>query len=468
MINRENLQTAVRQLLRNWSKTTAKIPVPISSLRVFHTAQSDGHQPVVVAQQLIETALAALAHQDSAAAELLTQRFVSGESARNVARQLAVSESQFYVLQNRALAALTNILLEKEAQATREHRLAVEFRLEGLPQQRLFGVEKVQQQLSRAVTAADASWLISVEGLGGLGKTSLADWLARQLIDSPRFFDIIWVGARQESFHPAAGVRQEAGEMEALSMETLVDSVLTQLGQLHALNRPAAEKSSLLNRLLKQAPYLIIIDNLETTADYQALIPKLRRLMNPTKFVLTSRVSLHAYSDIVCVPLTELSRADALAFVRHEAERRQLTGITQADDSQLVEIFQVVGGNPLALKLVLGQLNIFSLAQVLDNLKQAQEQKISQLYTYIYWQSWYALSDAGRQALLSLPLAGARGSTLNHLRGVTGLSEADLSQALDELKALSLVDVSGGLEERRYSIHRLTETFLLTEVTQWQ
>ncbi|NIP25291.1 MAG: hypothetical protein GWN55_14600 [Phycisphaerae bacterium] len=43
-----------------------------------------------------------------------------------------------------------------------------------------------------------------------------------------------------------------------------------------------------------------------------------------------------------------------------------------------------------------------------------------------------------------------------------------MSQALDELVALSLVEVGGELERRRYRIHRLTETFLLTEVTKWQ
>jgi hypothetical protein len=32
----------------------------------------------------------------------------------------------------------------------------------------------------------------------------------------------------------------------------------------------------------------------------------------------------------------------------------------------------------------------------------------------------------------------------------------------------SLVISRGDLEERRYSIHRLTETFLLNEVLKWQ
>ncbi len=44
----------------------------------------------------------------------------------------------------------------------------------------------------------------------------------------------------------------------------------------------------------------------------------------------------------------------------------------------------------------------------------------------------------------------------------------DLSQSLRQLAALSLVQISGDLEDRRYIIHRLTETFLLNEAIKWQ
>jgi hypothetical protein len=104
---------------------------------------------------------------------------------------------------------------------------------------------------------------------------------------------------------------------------------------------------------------------------------------------------------------------------------------------------------------------------VLGNLKEAQGRKITELYTYIYWQSWQALSDIARQALLALPVASPRGSTLDHLAVVSGLELTELGQALEELTGFSLVEVGGDLEHRRYSIHRLTETFLLTEITQW-
>ncbi|MEM7345672.1 MAG: NB-ARC domain-containing protein [Chloroflexota bacterium] len=354
-------------------------------------------------------------------------------------------------------------------QAQFDYQLAVEARLEPLAHQQLFGVETLRQQLYEAVVAPDKPWLISIEGLGGIGKTSLADQLIRELIPTSPFFDIAWVSARQERFTPAIGIQpvNDTPEHPALTVETLVDLLLTQLNHNHQVGLSAQQKLTGLNRLLKQQPCIIVVDNLETAADYQALIPLLRQLANPSKFLLTSRHSLKSYADTFCLNITELSQSDTIDFLTHEAQSRRLEGLAQESSEQFAEVYQVVGGNPLALKLVLGQIHTLPLNQVLRNLEQAQGRKTTDLYTYIYWQSWQALSDAGRQALLTLAVASPRGSTIEHLLAISGLQAGALSQALDMLATFSLVDVGGDLNARRYSIHRLTETFLLTEVTQW-
>jgi hypothetical protein len=246
----------------------------------------------------------------------------------------------------------------------------------------------------------------------------------------------------------------------------LTDTLLEQLGDPLLLTRSSAEKQAGLVALLKKQPYLVVIDNLETVIDYQTLLPALRQWANPTKFLLTSRHTLHAYDDIYCFSLKELSQADALALLSYEAEIRGATALARATPAQQASIYEVVGGNPLALKLVVGQIQVLPLTQVLDNLRAARSKKIDDLYTYIYWQAWHALDEAGRQTLLVMPLA--QGGTLPHIAALTDLDGADLTQALEELVTLSLLEVSADLEQPRYRIHRLTETFLLNEVVKWQ
>jgi hypothetical protein len=66
-----------------------------------------------------------------------------------------------------------------------------------------------------------------------------------------------------------------------------------------------------------------------------------------------------------------------------------------------------------------------------------------------------------------MPTASARGTSFEHLATISELESGSLSDAIAELARFSLVEIAGDLDEPRYRIHRLTETFLLTEVAQW-
>ncbi|GIK37960.1 MAG: hypothetical protein BroJett011_17930 [Chloroflexota bacterium] len=337
-------------------------------------------------------------------------------------------------------------------------------RLAALPDQRLFGVSQAQQQLHLLLKQTGAPWLISIDGIGGIGKTSLAAAVTREIMPTGRFEDIVWVSAKQEEFLPQIGL--EFTSHPALDPNTLTNSLLEQLDPNLSLARPAEEKKLLLTHLLKERPYLIVVDNLETVADYQTLLPFLRQLANPTKFLLTSRHSLHAYLEVFCLTLKELTQVDALDLLQYEAEIRGVTALANASETHLSDIYNVTGGNPLALKLVVGQLSVLPLSQVLESLKQAQGKPIDDLYTYIYWQAWQGLDKPSQEVLLVMPLA--QGGTFDQLVAVSELEKDELNHALKQLVKLSLVEVGGDLDQRRYRIHRLTETFLLHEVTKWQ
>ena len=338
-------------------------------------------------------------------------------------------------------------------------------RLDHLPDQRLFGREEAQAKLESLLLAEGRPWLIALDGLGGIGKTSLAHVLAQAALASRHFYDLAWISARQQEFLPEGVLRPVI--QPALSVETFVDTLLTQLDSSLILARTQEEKLAILTRWLKTQPYLVVVDNLETAVDYQSLLPLLQRLANPSKFLITSRYSLRTQgSGIHCQTLHGLNQADAAAFLKYEAEIRDIQALAQASPAQLASIYQVVGGNPLALKLVAGQLSVLPLGQVLDNLRQADVKSVEELYIYIYWQTWEMLSEACRQMLVAMPLA--QEGNFADVRRESELDSLLAGQALQELTTFSLVEVGGDLEQPRYRIHRLTETFLLHEVIKWQ
>jgi transcriptional regulator with XRE-family HTH domain len=338
-------------------------------------------------------------------------------------------------------------------------------RLELPPEQQLFGVDQKQAQLRDLIEQAKAPWIVVVDGIGGIGKTSLANSLVHEIMPQDRFYDIAWVSAKQEEFQPSTGLRPL--ERPALDVDTLIDTLLEQLHSTLPLSYSTEEKLAILTSLLKQQAYLIVIDNLETVVDYETLLPLLRKVAGPSKFLLTSRHHLYAHSDVFCLSLEELNQADTIALLKHEADVRGLSALANAPQIALENIYDMVGGNPLALKLVIGQIGVLPLSQVLENLKEARGKKTEELYNYIYWQAWHALDPVSREVLLVMPLV--QGGAFAQLTALSQFELDELSQALEHLSALSLVEVSGDdLEQHRYRIHRLTETFLLTEVAKWQ
>ncbi|MCB0170149.1 MAG: hypothetical protein KDJ97_06310, partial [Anaerolineae bacterium] len=240
--------------------------------------------------------------------------------------------------------------------------------------------------------------------------------------------------------------------------------LLAQLGEESPEMVSPQQKMALLTERLKAQPHLVVIDNLETIVDFESLLPLLARLANPSKFLLTSRV-MPPQAGLASIRLTELSRADSFDLLRHEAGLHHMTSLAEASDEQLGRIYQVVGGHPLALKLVIGQLHSLPLSQVLDSLRQAQGKKVDDLYTFIYWQAWSVLAESSRQLLLVMPLV--QNGTIDQLATTAQLTMGDLHDALAQLITLSLLEVSGTIDQRRYRIHRLTETFLLNEVVKW-
>jgi hypothetical protein len=459
----ETLQVEIHETLKQWHNSQVDASL-LEGLYLFQRAQNEGvSEPHQVIKQIILQALETLEPEFGEEAAVLRLHFIEDKKIFQVAEQLNLSEPTLYRKQRQGLDRLTGAVQAMETQARAEYQAGLAQRLPLGPDVTLIGVEAPLRAVMAALLKAAAPWLVSIEGLGGIGKTSLAGAVVRQPEAGGVFQQMAWVSAKQEELLPGLGISEIS--RPALDVDALTDALLEQFGQTQALAQSPQEKRLALSQLLKNRPSLIVVDNLETAIDLQTLLPALRELANPSKFLLTSRLSLRAHGDAFCLTLRELSREDTIRLIRHEAGVRGMPMLAEAPDEQVSTIYEAVGGNPLALKLVIGQIAILPLSQVLESLRQANAQSVNELYTYIFWQAWRTLSPQAQQVLLTMPLAQA--GSLEQLASLAELPAGDLGQALAELARLSLVEVVGGLEERRYTIHRLTETFLLNEAIKW-
>ncbi len=461
------LEKDIYMALKLWHKAGGTAS-PFEALCVFdHTMQTDANNARAATNKILLYLMSVLEETYQEGAELLSRRFFDGEKMRIIANSLNMSPATAYRKQEEAIEQLARILQARELEIRHRQQVLLEQRLERPTYTHLIGFDSHLNRLVQVLAQAESPWLVSIEGMGGIGKTSLAHAICRQIIRQRNFDDVGWVSARSQIFKLSGQIK--AVDKPALTTESLIDQLLAQLRP----NLPKPETLSfeeaqrLLQDRLQQARHLIVIDNLETVQDVEELLPTLSQLANPAKFLLTSRESFYDEAAIYHFPLPELSETDALCLIRHEIEQHNLTHLQQASEADLKKIVRTVGGNPLALRLVVGQTHIFALNVILEDLAQARSQTVEELYIYIYRRAWEALDEPARELFLTMPLLTDEGECIEDLAELSGMAAGLAHTALKHLVDLNLVNSSGDHQARHYSIHNLTRTFLQEQVLKW-
>ncbi len=416
--------------------------------------------PAARNRAVLDRGLRGLAGISPEANDLLRWRFEHRQEAREIANRLNVVEQTIFFRQRQAIKQLTHILNQLEANTRSEWQTKMLARLDLPSYEELVGVAEARATLQAALLDAKSSFITAVDGLGGIGKTSLADLVIRDIIVLGHYFDEIgWVTAKQTHLSTLGRLQVESGR-PALTFPMLLDKLAEQFVPAGSAPPSQLERHRFVRQQLRERACLIVVDNLETVADYDTLLPELRHWLNPTKFLLTSRRRLLDQPDVFSVSLQELPPAAAFQLIRAEARRTGDQELQAAADSDLQAIYEAVGGNPLALKLVTGQLRFYSLPEVLHRFNSVHAENPTGLLDYVYREAWESLHDNGREILLILTEAGETGFTLKHLSGLSHMSSDNLQRSLEELILLSWVDIGGTLYEKRYRLHRLTEVFL--------
>jgi hypothetical protein len=394
------------------------------------------------------------------AEDLLRDRFEHRRDVMALANRLNISESGIYYRQRQAAAQLAEILNDLEAIAGADWRERMMGRLDQPTYARLVGVDEARRLLFDVLSEDNQHFIVSIDGLGGLGKTALADCLARDSIEAMRFDEIAWLTAKQTHLSSMGRLKVESGR-PALTFPLLLNQLADQFDLPPAAFESEIQREKLTKQYLRERACLVVVDNLETVADYRSLLPSLRQWQNPSKFLLTSRLRLLDEPNVFSFSQRELTAEASFELIRLEAGRTGFVELASASEAELRPIYAAVGGNPLALKLIVGQLKFRSLPRVLSRFEPlAGGGNRDDLFEYIYREVWESLDDGGKMTLLALTQAGATGFTLEHLTAVSGLPEEMLDTSLERLILLSLVDVGGNLLERRYRLHRLTEMYL--------
>lgn len=326
----------------------------------------------------------------------------------------------------------------------------------------LIGVKSLCYQITNWLCNSHGPPFVSLEGMGGIGKTAMAWLVVHDLAENhPNLTDIAWISARQQWIHAGRGQLEQAID-PVRSLDEIVTRLVIQLGLMHLAGLGTTDKLERLRPLLALSPYLVVIDNLETLADVDALLPALRPLAGTSRFLFTSRHTMSHETDVQVLTVPPLTKEDGLTLLEYELRRRDLRATITGD--VINALYETVGGLPLFLKLAAAQIRSISLPHFLHRVQAAQHRTQQAWYDYIYHQSWDMLSEDARHLLLNLLDISPDGETIEWLQLMSSLPNPDFDEALAQLVDYSLVEIGGTIDNPTYHLHRLTVTFLQTNI----
>jgi len=333
-------------------------------------------------------------------------------------------------------------------------------------QQPFVGREHELQVTVEALMLKGQKPIVLIVGLGGIGKTALACEAARICWDKRGFDNVVWISTKREEFVDGAILDLEAFDY---SFEELLNELGRELGRQFTLTGMSSrEKAEAIRHLLHSRRVLIILDNLETLSDSESMVSKFLTIFSnqsSSKLLITSRYEVKA-PDIFAVRLVGLLEQDGLEFLQLYSLERNIDIVTSASKADLLALYRATGGAPLAMKLLVGQLETFPLSQVIEYLQTAKpEGPDYNFYRFVYLESWKLLNGDARKVLIAMahfvPMIGAQEPWI---KITSRLTSSTLDTALLLLKRKSLVEPIGDIRKRRYAIHQLTYYFVRSDI----
>lgn len=191
--------------------------------------------------------------------------------------------------------------------------------------------------------------IITLHGIGGIGKTSLALWAAYQLANraEPPFGRILWFSARD------LDLRQSGPARVAPAVATLEDAARV-YGRLFATGKEVTDFAVALESQDTEGPTLFIFDNFETIAEPRALHEFLdNHTIVPNKVLITSRE--RAFKGDYPIEVRGMEWPEAEVVLIQAGRRFHCEGMLDANTKR--RMWEDSGGHPYVMQVLVGEMS---------------------------------------------------------------------------------------------------------------
>ncbi|WP_414621356.1 NB-ARC domain-containing protein [Calothrix sp. CCY 0018] len=312
------------------------------------------------------------------------------------------------------------------------------------------GRDREVARLMELLDYRHSAHLISVDGIGGVGKTTIVVEVAYRcfISNSPAFEAIIFTSAKQNHL-------TSIGLLPRLIYQRTLRDICREIARIFEFseinNLPLQEQIAVIRHKLSQIKTLLIVDNLETIEDKQEVLSFLYDLPPTVKVILTTREQ----TLFVPIRLNSLPKEHSLRLIQHEAKEKNVN-LTNAESQQ---IYEAVSGVPAAMIYAIGQMAAgYLLEDVLILIKNPQ----GDIARFCFTTSINPLRDSPPYYLL-IALTLFIGSVTRETITSVAFDKPDpivISQGLVKLQQLSLIY----RQQERYCLAALTREYAWAEL----
>ncbi|GAB1542038.1 tetratricopeptide repeat protein [Scytonema sp. NUACC21] len=320
------------------------------------------------------------------------------------------------------------------------------------------GREAEMKLLLQRLSPNHAAHIITVDGIGGVGKTALvlaAAYLClkanrENLTSAPKFEAIIFTSAKQQELIPNSILRRQQGQRN-------LSEIFREIA--HTLNDPAIIQSPFddqfdrVRQSLSKQRTLLIVDNMDTIEETGRVISFLYDLPAHVKVILTTRERV----ALLPITLRHLPLDDGLKLIQQQAEEKGVI-INDGDSKRL---YERTGGIPLAIVYAIGQVSRgYSLNFVLDRLALAT----GDVARFCFEQSVQSIKGQPAHKLLMSIAIFPDAPILAAVAEVAGFTASpdSVNEGLARLQQLSLINLNQ--DTGRYEMLSLTREYVLAEI----
>ena len=394
------------------------------------------------------------------------------EEVTHLERMISLHKKNLYILEemlatygaDQPLHLINSVTMEKEAIARYSKQIesitATSREVEksnvmaSLPRRPYFvGREEEIRTILQSLQPNSRTFIIGIEGIGGVGKSTLATEVSYRCIENDLFESVIWISAK-ESILTLHGI--EPVIPEAKTLADILITIGTTLGNPTIGNLSIQDQIKRAYNLLARQTTLLVLDNFESLSknEQRDILDFLRRSPITLKVAITSRERV---SEGQIIRLQGLSFEESNALLEWDAQQKNIH-LTKDQNKYLVEL---TGGLPLALLWVQGQIAVlgYSVTQVLDKLSLDTDIPILQ---YCFNHSWNLLRHNNEKKILFALALQPEAVSRTALKEITGVDDADsFDNAISDLLHLSLIDHES--DKDYFSILPLTRRFIRTQ-----